>query len=188
MKLPLHRRCFVKTLALLCCCSCYFPNNGIGVSAYRRDSLYDGSKSFFPKKLATLTAAACYTLSCLQVVTSGDECLVERFGKYHRKLEPGWHLVLKPFESVSFHVTTREQVLDVPPQQCYTLDNAPIRADAVVYMRIRDVLAARYNVQVNHFSSKHALQLFSSHPRTDSFAPSSGRHDGHPQSVSHPAT
>lgn len=56
-------------------------------------------------------------------------------------------MVLKPFESVSFHVTTREQVLDVPPQQCYTLDNAPLRADAVVYMRINDVVAARYNVQ-----------------------------------------
>ena len=35
----------------------------------------------------------------------------------------------------------------VPPQQCYTLDNAPIRADAVVYMRIHDVEAAKYNVQ-----------------------------------------
>lgn len=81
------------------------------------------------------------------MVTSGDECLVERLGKYHRKLGPGWHLVFRPFESVSFHVTTREQVLDVPPQQCYTLDNAPIRADAVVYMRIHDVEAARYNVQ-----------------------------------------
>ena len=36
---------------------------------------------------------------------------------------------------------------DVPPQQCYTLDNAPLRADAVVYMKINNVEAARYNVQ-----------------------------------------
>ena len=128
----------MKTLALLGCGSCYVSKNAIGASAYRRgDSLYDGSKiSLFPKKALTtcLAAAACYSLSCLHIVTSGDECLVERFGKYHRNLAPGWHIVLKPFETVSFHVTTREQVLDVPPQQCYTLDNAPIRADAVVYM------------------------------------------------------
>lgn len=36
---------------------------------------------------------------------------------------------------------------DVPPQQCCTLDNAPLRADAVVYMKINNVEAARYNVQ-----------------------------------------
>lgn len=115
--------------------------------------MYDGFASgrtplLRNKALATCVAAACwYSFSCLQIVTSGDECLVERLGVFHRKLGPGWHLVLKPFESVSFHVTTRERVLDVPPQQCYTLDNAPIRADAVVYMRIHDTVAARYNVQ-----------------------------------------
>lgn len=38
-------------------------------------------------------------------------------------------------------------VLDVPPQQCYTLDNAPLRADAVVYMRIYNIEMARYNVE-----------------------------------------
>ena len=51
---------------------------------------------------------------------------------------------------MSFHATTREQVLDVAPQQCYTLDNAPIKADAVVYMRIVSTEAARYNVQAVH--------------------------------------
>jgi len=83
----------------------------------------------------------------LKIVTTGDECLVERFGKFHRRLGPGWHLVFRPFESVSFHATTREQVLDVPPQQCYTLDNAPLKADAVVYLRIISMEMARYQVQ-----------------------------------------
>jgi regulator of protease activity HflC (stomatin/prohibitin superfamily) len=48
---------------------------------------------------------------------------------------------------VSFRATTREQVLDVPPQQCYTLDNAPIRADAVVFMRINHIEMAKYQVE-----------------------------------------
>lgn len=85
--------------------------------------------------------------SCVRVVTSGNSCLVERMGKYHRRLEPGWHWIWKPFEAVSFVATIREQVLDIPPQQCYTLDNAPIKADAVVYLRIVDVEAAKYKVQ-----------------------------------------
>ncbi len=59
----------------------------------------------------------------------------------------GWHLIARPFEGVSMRATLREQVLDVPPQQCYTLDNAPVSADAVIYIRIHDVEAARYQVQ-----------------------------------------
>ena len=56
-------------------------------------------------------------------------------------------MIARPFEGVSMHATLREQVLDVPPQQCYTLDNAPVSADAVIYIRIYDVEAARYQVQ-----------------------------------------
>ena len=126
MRISILRRLF---LLLLCC---YYHNcNGAPIRS-RGDFDFTGgsssiTKSLFRSKTAAIIGAACwYSLSCLQIVTSGDECLVERFGKYHRKLSPGWHLVFKPFETVSFHVTTREQVLDVPPQQCYTLDNAPL--------------------------------------------------------------
>jgi regulator of protease activity HflC (stomatin/prohibitin superfamily) len=83
----------------------------------------------------------------MQAITTGDECLVERFGKYHRKLGPGWHWISRPFETVSYHVTTREQVMDIPPQQAYTIDNAPITADAVVYMRVVDLIKARYEIR-----------------------------------------
>ncbi|KAL7535738.1 hypothetical protein ACHAXR_006697, partial [Thalassiosira sp. AJA248-18] len=151
---PHHRSpsSILKTLFLLGCCCCA-PHSKTGAAAYRRGDPYfydpvGGKGSFRKKALSTcIVAAAVYSLNCLQIVTTGDECLVERFGKYHRRLGPGWHLVLKPFECVSFHVTTREQVLDIPPQQCYTLDNAPLRADAVVYMRILNVEMAKYSVQ-----------------------------------------
>mmetsp|Transcript_30319 Transcript_30319/g.34565 ORF Transcript_30319/g.34565 Transcript_30319/m.34565 type:complete len:334 (+) Transcript_30319:22-1023(+) len=96
---------------------------------------------------ATCIAGGLCVSTCLKVVTSGDECLVERLGRYHRRLGPGWHWIWKPFETVSFHVTIREFVMDVPPQQCYTLDNAPIQADAVVFLKITNVEAARYNVE-----------------------------------------
>lgn len=143
-----------RLIQLFCLC-CFHNSKNIRTAAYRGDPFYDpsirGIHTSLSRKKALVTtciiAAASYSLSCLKIVTSGDECLVERFGKYHRKLGPGWHFIVKPFESVSFHVTTREQVLDVPPQQCYTLDNAPIRADAVVFMRIHNVEMARYNVE-----------------------------------------
>jgi len=95
-----------------------------------------------------IALCGCFGLaSCLKVVTTGDECLIERFGRYHRKLDAGWHFLVPIVETISFEVTTREQVLDVPPQQCYTKDNAPIKADAVVFMRVEDPGMAKYNVE-----------------------------------------
>lgn len=91
-------------------------------------------------------AVATIGLAGLKVVTSGNTCLIERMGKYHRQLQPGWHWTVPIIESQSMYGTIREQVLDVPPQQCYTRDNAPVLADAVIYLRIFEMQAARYNV------------------------------------------
>ena len=83
-----------------------------------------------------VSAALCLPVCWTEQVETGRECLVERFGRYHRRLTPGWHLVCSPFEAISMRGSLREQVLDIPSQQCYTRDNAPIMADAVVYMRV----------------------------------------------------
>ena len=93
-----------------------------------------------------------YGVACLKVVTTGNECLIERFGKYHHRLEPGWHFVMRPIESVSYSVTLREQVLDIPPQPCYTADNAPLTADAVVYLKVVSPEQARYQVRDIQFA------------------------------------
>lgn len=85
----------------------------------------------------------CFT----EVVSTGDALLIERLGKYHRSLGPGWHVIGRPLEAVSFRNTLREQILDIPPQQCYTSDNAPIRADAVIFMKIADMYKAKYEVE-----------------------------------------
>jgi len=106
-----------------------------------------GSPAIWTGAALGASAVATGCLACLQKVRTGDQCLIERFGVFNRKLGPGWHLIARPFEGVSMHATLREQVLDVPPQQCYTLDNAPVSADAVIYIRIYDVEAARYQVQ-----------------------------------------
>jgi regulator of protease activity HflC (stomatin/prohibitin superfamily) len=67
------------------------------------------------------TCIAAKTL-LVKVVTTGDACLIERLGKFNRRIGPGWNLVVRPIEKVSAQTTLREQVLDILPQQCYTLD------------------------------------------------------------------
>ena len=49
--------------------------------------------------------------SCIKIVSTGNECLVERLGKFHRSLGPGVLFVLSPIERISFQDTIREQVV-----------------------------------------------------------------------------
>jgi regulator of protease activity HflC (stomatin/prohibitin superfamily) len=71
---------------------------------------------------------------------------VERLGKFQRSLNAGLNFILPFVERISFEDTLREQVLDVPPQECFTLDNAPLTADAIVYMKINNMIDACYQV------------------------------------------
>lgn len=77
---------------------------------------------------------------------TGETALVERLGRFSRKLSPGFHLLVPLVDVVRARLTVREQVLDIPPQGCITQDNAPLSADAVVYWRIFDPEMAVYAV------------------------------------------
>ncbi|BAC09736.1 SPFH domain-containing protein [Thermosynechococcus vestitus] len=88
-----------------------------------------------------------YSASAIRVVNQGNMALVERLGRYNRRLGPGFSLIWPVFERVVFEETIREKVLDIPPQQCITRDNVTITVDAVVYWRIVDMERAYYRVE-----------------------------------------
>ncbi|EOD06279.1 putative stomatin-like protein [Emiliania huxleyi CCMP1516] len=85
-------------------------------------------------------------VSSVRIISTGEEALVERLGRFERRLHPGLSFVIPGIERVSIYASIREQVLDVPPQPCITSDNAPLSADAVVFFRIKDLARARYAV------------------------------------------
>ena len=83
----------------------------------------------------------------VKIVNQGDEAIVETLGRYNgRKLKPGLSFVVPFLDRVAYKQTIREQVLDIPPQQCITRDNVSISVDAVVYWRIMDLEKACYKV------------------------------------------
>mmetsp|Transcript_45197 Transcript_45197/g.68151 ORF Transcript_45197/g.68151 Transcript_45197/m.68151 type:complete len:390 (-) Transcript_45197:467-1636(-) len=140
-----HHLLFKSCLILLLTFTTRIANTNARVNYYGTST-----PPFSVNTAGTIALATCLlTASCIKIVSTGNECLVERLGKYKRRLGPGLHLIIRPLERISFEVSTQEQVMDVPPQQCYTRDNAPIKADAVVFMRIIDSAKARYEVD-NH--------------------------------------
>lgn len=88
-----------------------------------------------------------YSIGSTKIITQGNQALVERLGKYHKKLQPGLNYIIPFVDRIAVEDTTREQVLDTEPQQAITKDNIPVTVDAVVFWRIKDLKDAYYNVE-----------------------------------------
>ena len=73
-------------------------------------------------------------ISCIKVVPHTESYVIERLGKFHAIWEAGLHF-LAPFgiDRVTARATTKEKVLDTPPQSVITSDNVPLTIDAGVY-------------------------------------------------------
>lgn len=103
--------------------------------------------SFAASALTTVGIGCCVAaLDSFALVTQGHAGLVERLGKFDRRIGPGLHLKLPFVERLSAYTSIRERVLDVPAQRCITMDNAPLTADAVVFYRINDLTQAKYAI------------------------------------------
>ncbi|HLP87651.1 MAG TPA: stomatin-like protein [Nostocaceae cyanobacterium] len=97
--------------------------------------------------LVFLGGGSAMAASSVKIINQGNEALVERFGRYDRKLKPGLRVVVPVLDQVVYRETIREKVLDIPPQKCITRDNVGIEVDAVVYWRIVDMEKAWYKVE-----------------------------------------
>ncbi|MDY7012882.1 MAG: stomatin-like protein [Cyanobacteriota bacterium] len=95
-----------------------------------------------------------YCLLALRIVSEGNEALVERLGKFNRKLDPGLHLITPLLDTIVVEDTNREKVLDIPPQNTITRDNVSLKVDAVVYWQIIDLEKTFYVVEDIH----HAIE------------------------------
>ncbi len=87
-----------------------------------------------------------YALGSAKLINEGNEALVERLGRYHRKLRPGMNFIVPLIDSIVMEDTTREQILDIKPQNVITADNVYIEVDGVIFWRINDMEKSFYRI------------------------------------------
>ncbi len=83
----------------------------------------------------------------VKLVPQGYQWVVQRLGKYHSTLAPGFNVIIPFIDSVPYKVTTKDIVLDIPSQEVITLDNVVIIANAVAYINISSPEKAVYGVE-----------------------------------------
>lgn len=83
----------------------------------------------------------------VRIVPQGEEWVVERLGKFAGVLSPGLHVINPLFSKVSYKVTTKDIILDVPQQEVITRDNAVILANAVAFIKVSSIERAVYGIE-----------------------------------------
>lgn len=83
----------------------------------------------------------------VRLVPQGSKWVVQRLGKFHATLNPGLNIIIPYVDDVSYKVTTKDIVLDIPSQEVITRDNAVIIANAVAYINIVSPEKAVYGVE-----------------------------------------
>ncbi|MFN6565115.1 MAG: SPFH domain-containing protein [Nostoc sp. ChiSLP01] len=97
--------------------------------------------------IAIVLALIGYALGSAKLINQGNEALVERLGRYHRKLKPGLNFIVPLVDQIVMEDTTREQFIDIKPQNVITKDNIYVEVDAIVYWRIIDIEKSFYAIE-----------------------------------------
>jgi len=91
-------------------------------------------------------------LRSIRIVPAQSSYIVERLGRYASSLGAGFHVLVPFLDRVAYKHTLKEQAIDVPSQECFTMDNVKVSIDGVLYLKVVDPKRASYGVTDYRFA------------------------------------
>ncbi len=88
-----------------------------------------------------------FLLRGMHIVPQQQVWIVQRLGRYKRRLEPGLNWIFPLADIVAYRHSLKEEAIDVPEQTAITQDNVSVILDGIVYVKIIDPFAASYGVK-----------------------------------------
>ena len=97
-------------------------------------------------------------LRSIRIVPAKSALVVERLGKYVKTLDAGFHVLVPFIDKVRYKHNLKENALDVPAQDCFTLDNVKVQVDGVLYMQVVDPKLASYGIDHYRYATIQLAQ------------------------------
>ena len=94
----------------------------------------------------------------VRIVPQGEEWVVERLGKFKGVITPGLTIINPFLSKVSYKVTTKDIILEIPEQEVITADNAVILANAVAFIKVTNIERAVYGIENFRVAMRNMVQ------------------------------
>lgn len=92
------------------------------------------------------------------VVPQKSEVVIERLGKFSRTLEAGFHILIPFLDVRMYRRSLKEEVLEVPKQNCITKDNVALGIDGVLYLQVMDTKLSCYGIDNYKVAAENLAQ------------------------------
>lgn len=120
------------------------------VAAYLFYLFFSSSPSMVSRRIAVTgglsIVAIGYLGSSIRIINQGTEALVERLGRYHRKLRPGLNFIVPILDVIVLKDSVREHLLGMPSCATITRDNVQILIDSTIYWRVLELELTYYAI------------------------------------------
>jgi|GEM_PF-30337 len=80
----------------------------------------------------------------MKIVPQQSAWVVERLGKFHTVLQPGFNWITPFIDRVAYRHSLKEVPLDIAEQVCITKDNTQLAVDGIIYFQVMDAKLASY--------------------------------------------
>ena len=92
------------------------------------------------------------------VVPQRSEYIIERLGKYSKSLSAGFHILVPFLDKIAYKRSLKEEVMDIPSQDCITTDNVSVSIDGLLYIQVIDSKLSAYGIDNYRFAASQLAQ------------------------------
>ncbi len=92
------------------------------------------------------------------VVPQRSEYIIERLGKYSKSLGAGFQLLVPFLDRIAYKRSLKEEVMDIPSQDCITTDNVSVSVDGVLYLQVIDSKLSAYGIDDYRLAASQLAQ------------------------------
>jgi regulator of protease activity HflC (stomatin/prohibitin superfamily) len=92
------------------------------------------------------------------IVPQRSEYVIERLGKYRKSISAGFHILVPFLDKVAYKRSLKEEVMDVPSQDCITTDNVTVSVDGILYIQVIDSKLSAYGIDDYKYAAGQLAQ------------------------------